>query len=127
MKMHLIADSMGTFEFLRAHLSSLPQLVRFVVGMSPESRHRCWAVGCLNYPRPYALDLIGKERPANFHGGSGFRTYEAMEVALNLTHSDGFRNRNQPIDSARKAVEDQKAKQQAIANANDQNLKGNQL
>jgi hypothetical protein len=52
-----------------------------------------------------------------------------MEIALYLTHSDGFRNRNQPIGSAREAEEDQKAKQQANANANanDQNLKGNQI
>jgi hypothetical protein len=34
MKMHLIEDSMGTFEFLRPHLSSLPSLARFVVRMS---------------------------------------------------------------------------------------------
>jgi hypothetical protein len=112
MKMHLIADSMGTFEFLRPHLSSRPPLVRFVVGMStifvmpgfsrPLSCHRrlgSWLPELSSAPG--AGYLRQRTVGGGFHSGSGFRSYEAMEIALYLPHSDGFRNRNLPTDSAR--------------------------
>ena len=71
--MHFIAADTGHFEFLRAHLSSLPPLVRFVVGMSaifimPGLSRRLElpsVVGLLVAGiilGPHVLDIFGKGR-----------------------------------------------------------------
>src|SRR5215467_8176122 len=97
--MHFIADNPGILEFLRAHLSSLSPLVRFVVGMSaiftmPAISRRLKlppVVGLLVAGiilGPHVLDIFGKERPiADFMSELGkllLMFYAGLEVDLAL-------------------------------------------
>jgi Kef-type K+ transport system membrane component KefB len=97
--MHFIAANTGTLEFLRAHLSSLSPLVRFVVGMSaifimPSLSRRVRlpsVVGLLVAGiilGPHVLDIFGKERPvADFMAELGkllLMFYAGLEVDLKL-------------------------------------------
>jgi Kef-type K+ transport system membrane component KefB len=97
--MQIIAADMRTLEFLRAHLSSLPPLVRFVVGMSaifimPGLSRRLKlpsVVGLLVAGiilGPHVLDIFGKERPvADFMAELGkllLMFYAGLEVDLKL-------------------------------------------
>jgi Kef-type K+ transport system membrane component KefB len=95
----LIATKTGTLEFLRAHLSSLSPLTRFIAGLSavfivPPLARRLKlppVVGLLFAGivlGPYVLDVFGKERPvADFMADLGkllLMFYAGLEVDLNL-------------------------------------------
>jgi Na+:H+ antiporter len=94
-----IALKTGVLEFLRAHLASLPDLVRLIIGLStalimtPLSRRLKLppVVGLLLAGivlGPYVLDIFGKERPvADFLADLGkllLMFYAGLEVDLNL-------------------------------------------